>query len=202
VKLTCEFCGVVFTRKPYRAGAYCGKTCRARARRIEPEPAPVAGARWIALNRGFALVDADRFEELNAFVWSVSSRGGSHAARGDGRKTLSLHHAVLGLPSHIHIDHKNCNGRDCRKDNLRVADNSLNHANIGKMKKATTSKYKGVHWRKERKRWSAEIKVRDRRHKLGCYATEQEAALAYDAAAFQHFGEFARPNFPVEARPS
>jgi hypothetical protein len=203
VKYTCEFCGVIFTRKPYALRSlHCGKTCRARARRTELEPAPVEGARWIALNRGFALVDADRFEELNASVWSVSGRDGKHVARGAGGKTLWLHHAVLGVPGHVHIDHKDGNGFDNRKDNLRLADNSLNHANIGKMKKATTSQYKGVHWRKERKRWSAEIKVLYKRHKLGCYATEQEAALAYDSAALQHFGEFARPNFPVETRPS
>lgn len=168
---------------------------RARARRIAPEPSPVDGARWIALNRGFALVDADMFDELNAFVWSVSGR--KYAARGDGnQRTMSLHHAVLKVPSHVHIDHKNCNGHDCRKQNLRIADNSLNHANIGKMNRATSSKYKGVHFRRDRKRWSAEIKVMYRTLKLGCYATEHEAALAYDVAAVQHFGEFARTNFP------
>lgn len=201
MKLTCEVCGVVFVRKPYRVKSpHCGKTCRARSRRTEPEPAPVAGARWIALNRGFALVDADRFEELNAFVWSVSGRDGKHVARGREGKTLWLHHAVLGIPTSVHVDHKDGNGLDNRKSNLRVADNSLNHANIGKMKRrrAATSKYKGVHWRKDRSRWSAELKIRDRSIKLGCYATELEAARAYDAAALQHFGEFARPNFSTE----
>jgi hypothetical protein len=155
------------------------------------------------LNRGFALVDADRFEELNAFVWSVSGRDGKHVARGgDGGKTVWLHHVVLGVPSRVHVDHKDGNGFDNRKSNLRVADNSLNHANIGKMKKTTTSKYKGAHFRKDRNRWSAEIKVKGQNYKLGCYATEREAALAYDAAAVKHFGEFARPNFPMETHPS
>ena len=211
MKLTCETCGVEFKRKPYRVRSpHCGKTCRARSRRTEPEPPPVDGARWIALNRGFALVDADRFDELNAFVWSVSGRDGKHVARGDRsgkRGTTWLHHAVMGVPSHVHIDHKNGNGFDNRSGNLRVADNSLNHANIGKMKRKreATSRYKGVHWRKDRNRWSSEIKVRDRHIKLGCYATELEAARAYDAAALQHFGEFARPNFPstlTETHPS
>lgn len=202
MKFTCEFCGVVFSRKPGRLRSlHCSKTCRARARRTEPEPPPVEGARWIALNRGFALVDADRFEELNAVVWSVTGRDGLHAARGHGYKTVYLHHEVLGVPNHIHIDHKNGNGHDCRADNLRIANNSLNHANIGKMKKTTSSQFKGVHWRKERGKWSAEIKVQYRRFKLGCYTDEHEAALAYDRAAIQHFGEFARTNFPMEHHP-
>jgi hypothetical protein len=175
---------------------YQGKSDIARARRTEPEPPPVDGARWIALNRGFALVDADRFDELNAHVWSRSGRDGMHAARGNPRGgTISLHHAVLGVPSHIHIDHKNGNGLDCREKNLRLADNSLNHANIGKMRGAYTSRHKGVHWRKDRRRWSAEINVNYRSIKLGCYETEHEAAAAYDAAAIAHFGEFAKTNF-------
>lgn len=201
MRFICEFCGDVFIRKPSAVRSmHCGKTCRARARRTEPEPAPIAGARWIALNRGFTLVDADRFDELNAFVWSVSGRDGKHVARGDGGRTLWLHHAVLGISTCVHVDHKDGNGLDNRENNLRIANNSLNHANIGKMKRKreATSKYKGVHWRKDRKRWSAEIKVRDQHIKLGCYATEHEAALAYDAAALQHFGEFARPNFHTE----
>jgi len=205
VRLTCETCGSGFARRPSGAGPYCSRPCmykgkiaQARARRTEQEPAPIDGARWIALNRGFALIDADRFEELNTFVWSVYGRDGKHAARCDGRRTTSLHCAVLGTPRSVHIDHINGDGLDCRKGNLRIADNSLNHANIGKMRKVTSSKYKGVHLRRDRDRWSAEVAVRGRRHKLGCYGTEREAALAYDAAAVQHFGEFAKTNFPLE----
>lgn len=39
------------------------------------------------------------------------------------------------------------------------------------------------------------IYVTGRRMDLGCYADEEDAARAYDTAATQHFGEYARPNF-------
>jgi hypothetical protein len=198
VRFVCEYCGKAFTRKPGRVSTlHCGKSCRARARRTQPEPPPVEGARWIALNRGFALVDADRFEELNAFVWSVYGRKDNYASRCVERRALNLHHAVLSeVPSYVQIDHINRNGLDCRRSNLRVADNSTNYANVDKMVGKFSSKYKGVHWRKDRNRWAAEIRVQYKTIKLGCYETEVEAAVAYDAAAIHYFGEFAKTNFP------
>ena len=198
MRFVCEFCGKAFTRKPGRVTtSHCGKSCRARAQRTQPEPPPVEGARWIALNRGFALVDADRFEELNAFVWTAKGRKDNYAHRCVDRSQIQLHHAVLSeVPSDVQIDHINRNGLDCRRSNLRVADNSLNHANVDKNNGSYTSRYKGVHWRRDRNRWSAEIKVRYKSIKLGRYETEVEAAVAYDAAAIHYFGEFAKTNFP------
>lgn len=45
-------------------------------------------------------------------------------------------------------------------------------------------------------RWRAQIVVMNRKISLGCYDTAEEAARAYDCAAIEKHGKFARPNFP------
>ena len=152
----------------------------------------------------FAIVDADRFDELNKHKWSWrgSGRGNGYAGRlvGVRRKVLLLHHAVLGIKSSIHVDHKNRNGLDCRRENLRVSTRSGNGANRDKFAGTFTSKYKGVVDRRRhvfrRCPWLARIRVNDELIFIGYYASEHEAAVAYDAAALHYFGEFARTNFP------
>jgi len=61
----------------------------------------------------------------------------------------------------------------------------------------SSSKYKGVAWHKRRGKWQAYIKIGDKIRHLGVFTDELAAARAYDIAARQHFGEFARPNFDV-----
>lgn len=56
--------------------------------------------------------------------------------------------------------------------------------------------YKGVSFHKLTGRWSAQIGVNRRLHYLGLFDTPEQAAYAYDAAAKEHHGEFARLNFP------
>lgn len=100
-------------------------------------------------------------------------------------------HAVIAGPG---MDHANRNGLDNTRANLRPATDSQNLANRGKQRRVTTSRFKGVYrnpWS-----WVAEITVDYRKRHLGSFAAEEDAARAYDAAAAEAWGEFARLNFP------
>ena len=59
-----------------------------------------------------------------------------------------------------------------------------------------SSKYKGFHWNKRNKKWAAQITCDHKRHHLGYFVDEIDAAKAYDKAARKYHGEFAQPNFP------
>lgn len=110
------------------------------------------------------------------------------------RQSAGMHRIVMGLEDNKYvIDHINHDGLDNRKENLRICtsqQNSWNRSVSGR----GTSKYKGVIFSSENnrnKRWKAQIKVNYKRLDLGWYWTEEEAALAYNKAALEHFGEFA-----------
>lgn len=62
--------------------------------------------------------------------------------------------------------------------------------------KPVTSEFKGVSWSKQGKKWVAMIHGGGTARYLGLYVREEEAALAYDRAARDRFGEHARLNFP------
>lgn len=143
------------------------------------------------------LVDQEDFNRLNKFRWYVSPDG--YAERYTSSGTRRLHREVFEASCHPgrkhgHIDHKNHNKLDNRKENLRFCTNSQNHANAPKQKREdATSKYKGVG--RKRNKWRARIEVEGRQKSLGSFAREDVAALAYDMAATRYFGEFACLNF-------
>jgi hypothetical protein len=91
------------------------------------------------------------------------------------------------------VDHRDMNSQNCSKDNLRWASQSQNRANqLGS--KTRSSRFKGVVRR--RSGFAAYAANGVRTLYLGTFATEEEAAIAYDRDATVRFGDFARPNFP------
>jgi len=88
------------------------------------------------------------------------------------------------------IDHINQNKIDNRIINLRSCTKQENSMNR-RSNKNTSSKYKGVSWHKNAKKWMAKIKIDSKAKHLGYFQTESDAAKAYDKAALEHFGEFA-----------
>ncbi len=157
--------------------------------------------REIQLTQGkVALVDDEDYELASRFRWYVERKANGWYARRnirrpDGRKAkILLHRAILGAEPGVGVDHINRDGLDNRRSNLRWASTSQNGANRG-LNANSTSGYKGVDFQKARGCWRALIECRGRRLHLGVYATPEEAARAYDRAAVEFFGAFARPNF-------
>jgi hypothetical protein len=109
-----------------------------------------------------------------------------------GWTIVRMHKLLTGWPRTDHID---SNGLNNQRSNLRPATAQQNQFNRRPVS-GTTSQYKGVSWRKDRKRWQAVLIVGGRRISLGCFTDETEAARAVDEAARHHHGEYARLNFP------
>lgn len=89
------------------------------------------------------------------------------------------------------IDHKNRNRSDDRFGNLRQASNAQNSANTATR---AQSGAKGVYFFKNTGKWVAQIRVDYKLKTLGYFSDRRLAALAYNRAAIEAFGEFATLN--------
>lgn len=89
------------------------------------------------------------------------------------------------------IDHINGIRTDNRFINLREATNGQNKLNT-KIPKNNTSGAKGVVFRKDRNYFEAKIKINNQYKHLGTFKTLEEAAKAYNDAAREYAGEFAK----------
>jgi len=103
-----------------------------------------------------------------------------------------MHNLIMGTKL---VDHKNGNGLDNQKNNLRNCTNQQNHMNR-RPKKNCTSKFKGVCRFKKDLKWTAVIKFNRKQIYIGIFGNEEDAAKAYDKKAKELFGEFAYLNFP------
>lgn len=156
----------------------------------------------IPLTQGkFAIVDDEDYEWLNQWKWYARKhRNTFYAIRNTNqqsseRKHVRMHRLILGLRKGDGktSDHKNGNGLDNRRKNLRICTKSQNSQNRLPLKN-TSSKFKGVYWDKKGKIWRAGIQKNSKRIYLGCFKSEIEAAKAYDRKAKELFGEFALCN--------
>jgi len=98
-------------------------------------------------------------------------------------------------PPGMIVDHINRNGLDNRRCNLRIGTIAQNAMNKRGQRNAS-SRFKGVTWSHHVSKWVASINEGGKRRHLGCFVSEIEAALAYDAAARILHGDWACLNFP------
>lgn len=146
-----------------------------------------------------ALVDDADYRLVMAYRWYVFEdprAGGPYAQantrRSDGvRTTIKMHKLITGRPQ---TDHKDHDGLNNQRWNLRDCNQHGNQANERKGA-GCSSRFKGVTWNKQARKWQAQIKVHGRNRYLGLHVIEEDAARAYDTAAREAFGEFAWLNF-------
>lgn len=105
-------------------------------------------------------------------------------------KTYRVHHLVWMMHYGYEvdeIDHINRVKDDNRIENLRQCEHYKNCGNNS----PRVHKYKGITFCKQTQKWRAQIGINYRNVPLGRYSTQEEAALAYNKAALEYFGEFA-----------
>jgi len=159
---------------------------------------------WMKLTRGkWALFDLSDLPLLAAYRWGAqkSTRDSTWYVvatdRSGARKKGLLMHRLL-LPESAKVDHRNWDGLDNRRGNLRPCDNSQSVCRRRKFRKAAyTSRFKGVYWRADFCKWRAFLYHHKKRFHLGYFDSEEPAARAYDRKARELHGPFACLNFPA-----
>lgn len=158
----------------------------------------------IPLTRGQSAIVDQADSDLAQMDWYTYPGKNAYYAHRNGRTnhkrfTQRMHRVILSrilgrdlLPSEL-VDHVDLNGLNNRRDNLRLANHTQNNANRETRNDNKTG-YKGVHLHKPSGKYHVSISVSKKRLYLGLHDTPELAAIAYNNAAKEHFGEFARLN--------
>lgn len=130
-------------------------------------------------------------------IYKQPDRTGIYAITGskrkEGRQNLSMHRMIMGNPPGMEVDHRDGNGLNNRRNNLRICTRRQNAKNLPVNCKSTTG-FKGVSFRKDANLYEAHITTNRKRRRIGYFCYAIDAAKAYNEAALKEHGEFARLN--------
>ena len=159
-----------------------------------------------------ALVPDDDHEWVSVVKWFAkwnqatrsfyAARNVSTGMKHPKQRTLRMHRVIWEhhngpIPDGFTVDHADRNSLNNCPSNLRLATRTQQCQNQG-LRSDNKSGYRGVSWWRRSEKWLAQIRVDGKLIYLGLYDDPIAAARAYDAAAIEHFGEFAVLNFPQE----
>lgn len=133
-----------------------------------------------------ALIDVQDIPFIASKRWHAALKSNNTAYAKNSK--LGMMHRLL-LPTDKEVDHINRNSLDNRRCNLRECSRSENSQN--RMTNGGASKYKGVSWHKTRKMWVVTISCQKKKRWVGFFSDEKEAAINYNLAAKNLFGDFA-----------
>lgn len=157
------------------------------------------GVGYVSLTQGFeAIIDAADVPLIEGFNWSVlrsPRRKAVYAARvvrdGNRQRMILMHRVIAAASDDAQVDHRDGDGLNNRRGNLRLCTHAENQRNRG-ARADNKSGFKGVCFSKRTNRWRAEICAAGQRRFLGYFAELDDARRAYAAAAAALHGEFGR----------
>jgi hypothetical protein len=150
----------------------------------------------IQLTQGkVSIIDEADFELVNKFKWHARRQKDCFYAEARYKNTtISMHRYILGLKDKgTVVDHKDGDGLNNQRSNLRPCTHGQNMANR-RASKNKSSQFLGVTWNKRKSRWRVFIQKDNKPLFLGQFKDEHEAALAYNHKAVELHGEFANLN--------
>lgn len=154
------------------------------------------------------IIDDEDIDIVNSHKWALGATAlkkygmhyfNTHIQINGRDSSISLHRLIMRchVGDGVIIDHKDHNGLNLQKSNLRVCSKAENTRNSC-IPIHNTSGYKGVSWHKGTKKWRARIKVNQKNIFLCNSDVEIETAKVYDMAAIYFFQDFAYTNFPID----
>jgi len=148
----------------------------------------------------FAQVDDADYEEINKYKWTLKNGNKTfyagrtqHLSNGK-TKSFQMHRQILGLTDPtILCDHKDQNGLNNQRENLRQCNKSQNAHNTkarGASKYIGVGKYIDKRHKTHSEIWTSYIRINGKNTYIGRFKTEREAAIAYNDMANKHPNEF------------
>lgn len=149
----------------------------------------------------YALIDSDDAPKVEGYRWNVVEGSGkryAHAiirAGGIYVASLRMHRLLLGEPpdsERTRVDHKNGDGLDNRRDNLRWSTPGENSQNRIGATSLSRSGIRGVRWKQDSRRkggggrWVAEARLAGHSYQIGSFPTKEAAACAITAWRREH----------------
>lgn len=140
----------------------------------------------VPLTRGMvAIIDVSDVELICGQSWSADPRLDGDGYYAKARGGLRLHRVIMDAPKGVIVDHRDGDGLNCRRYNLRIGTQALNCVN----RRRTPGLYlRGTFPRGDR--WRSGIKIGGKRVTLGTFDTELEAHAAYLAKAREMYGDW------------
>ena len=144
-------------------------------------------------NGGVTLISDEDYSEVSKYKWFLKRETHKESViRTIGK--ISLSRFLLNPPKGMLVDHIDGNRLNNQRENIRICTPAENARNTI-LYSTNTSGFRGVMWKKSNKKWHARITVNYKRISLGFFDSITDAAKAYNKAAKEYFGEFARLNY-------